>query len=266
MLRAMRVPRLLRRRELWLPTAWGWTLLVALAVGGSWLGLHTLYDFLAPNEPVGRGVLVVEGWVNDHALEESARLWRAGGYTRLVTTGGPVERCASLLPFATYAEQAAAILRSLGVPDRDIAVVPAPASARDRTFVSAVALREWISSSGVDAPALDIVSEGPHARRTWHLYRMAFGDGVAIGIRSVASDLYPPTEWWRSSAGTRDVLTEAIAWSWVACFFHPPPSDSHRKTSDLGQEFPADSASRVAARLHPLQGSVDASMPGLRSR
>jgi len=266
MLGAMRVPRLLRRRELWLPTAWGWTLLVALAAGGSWLGANTLYGFLAPNEPVGRGLLVVEGWVNDHALEESARLWRAGGYTRLVTTGGPVERYASLLPFATYAEQAAAILRSLGVPDRDIAVVPAPASARDRTFASAVALREWISSSGVDAPALDIVSEGPHARRTWHLYRMAFGDGVAIGIRSVASDLYPPTEWWRSSAGTRDVLTEAIAWSWVACFFHPPPSDSHRKTSDLGQEFPADSAPRVAARLHQQQGSVDASMPGLRSR
>jgi len=266
MLGAMRVPRLVRRREVWLPTAWGWTLLVALAVGGSWLGLHTLYDFLAPNQPLGRGLLVVEGWVNDKTLEESVQLWRAGGYARLVTTGGPVERYVSLLPFATYAEQAAAILRTLGVPDRDIAVVPGPASARDRTFTSAVALREWISRSGVDAPAVDIVSEGPHARRTWDLYRMAFGDGVAIGIRSVPPDLYPPTAWWRSSAGTKDVLTEAIGWAWVACFFHPPPRGAYPKTSDLGQAFPAVSASGVAARLGEQKGSADASMPGFRSR
>jgi len=265
MLGAMRVPRLLRRRELWLPTAWGWTLLVALAASGSWLGANTLYGFLAPNEPVGRGLLVVEGWVNDHALEESARLWQAGGYTRLVTTGGPVEHYASLLPFANYAEQAAAILRTLGVPNRDLAVVPAPASARDRTFTSAVALREWIARSGIDAQALDIVSEGPHARRTWQLYRMAFGDGVAIGIRSVASGLYPPTAWWRSSAGTKDVLTEAIAWAWVACLFHPPPPGSYPTTSGLGQESPAVPASGAAAPLLEQKGSADAPMAGLRA-
>jgi hypothetical protein len=266
MLDTMQVPRLLRRRELWLPTAWGWALLLALAAGGSWLGLHALYDFLAPNEPLGRGLLVVEGWVDDTALEESARLWRAGGYTRLVTTGGPVERYASLLPFATYAEQAAEILRTLGVPDRDITVVPARISARDRTFASAVALREWIARSNFDAAAIDIVSEGPHARRTWRLYRMAFGDGIAIGIRSTMPDLYPPTAWWRSSAGTKDVLTEALAWAWVACCFHPPPRDSYRRKSELGQEFPADSASRVAARLHQQTRSLDASLAGLRSR
>lgn len=234
MLRAMRLPRLLRRRELWLPTTAGWALLVALAAGASWLGLHALYDFLAPNDPVGRGLLVVEGWVDESGLEKAARLWRAGGYTRLVTTGGPVEHYASLLPFATYAEQAAAILRSQGIPDHDIAIVPAPASARDRTFASAVALREWISGNGVEAPALDIVSQGPHARRTWRLYRMALGESVAIGIRSVAPDLYPANEWWRSSAGAKDVLTEAIAWAWVTCLFHPPPRGSYQDASLVG--------------------------------
>jgi DUF218 domain len=226
MLRAMRVPKLLRRRALWLPTVWGWALLFVLAAGGGWLGLHALYDFLAPNEPLGRGLLVVEGWVDDAALEESARLWRAGGYTRLVTTGGPLERNASLFRFATYAEQAAEILRTLGIPDHEIAVVPAPHSARDRTFASAVALREWISRNDLDTPAIDIVSEGPHARRTRRLYRMAFGADVAIGIRSIEPDLYPPAAWWRSSAGAKDVLTESIAWAWVACFFHPPPRGS----------------------------------------
>jgi hypothetical protein len=220
MLRAMRVPKLLRRRALWLPTVWGWALLFVLAIGGGWLVLHALYDFLAPNEPLGRGLLVVEGWVDDAVLEESARLWRAGGYTRLVTTGGPLERNASLFRFATYAEQAAEILRSLGIPDHEIAVVPATHSAR------AVALREWISRSNLDAPAIDIVSEGPHARRTRRLYRMVFEDDIAIGIRSIDPDLYRPAAWWKSSAGAKDVLTESIAWAWVACFFHPPPRGS----------------------------------------
>ncbi len=239
----MRVPRLLRRRELWFPTAWGWGLLLALIAGGSWLGVRTLYDFLAPNQPIGRGVLVVEGWVDESGLEKAALLWNAGGYDRLVTTGGPVEHYASLLPFETYAEQAAAILRSRGIPAREIAVVPARASVRDRTFASAVALREWLSANGGDARAIDVVSEGPHARRTWRLYQLAFGDGVAIGIRSVAPELYSPAAWWKSSAGAKDVLTEAIAWAWIACFFHPPPRGSYDEMSGSGPAFPAMSVS-----------------------
>ncbi len=216
----MRAPKLLRRRELLLPTAWGWALLIALAAGGGWLGVHGLYDFLAPNDPVGHGFLVVEGWVNDDGLAEAIRLWRTGDYTRIVTTGGPIERYASLYPTDNYAEQAAGYLRLHGVAARDIAIVPAPASTRERTFVAAVALREWNTASGAER-TFDILSEGPHARRTWSLYRTAFGDGFEIGIRSVAPTLYAPDAWWKSSAGTKDVVTEAIAWVWVTCFFDP---------------------------------------------
>ena len=242
MLRAMRVPRLLRRRELLLPTLWGWALLVACAAGSGWLGLHTLYGFLAPNEPVGHGFLVVEGWINDDGLAEAIRLWHAGAYTRIVTTGGPIERYASLYPQDNYAEQAAVYLRAHGVEDRDIAVVPAPASSRERTFVAAVALREWIAAGGSGERAFDVLSEGPHARRTWNLYRRAFGDGLEIGIRSVAPALYSPDAWWETSAGTKEVLTEAIAWAWVACFFDPPPRGSREEISARGQDS--------LARLH----------------
>jgi hypothetical protein len=222
-----RVPRLVRRRELWLPTIWGWALIAGVAAGAGWLGVHEAYGFLAPNQPVNRGLLVVEGWVNDAALAETARLWRTGAYERLVTTGGPIERYASIFPFANYAEQAAETLeKHERIPAAEITVVPAPSSNRERTFASAVALREWLARNRVDTPEMDVLSEGPHARRTWILYRAAFGANVTIGIRSVMSDLYQPATWWQSSAGAKEVLTEAIAWLWVKCCFHAFPSKS----------------------------------------
>jgi hypothetical protein len=223
----MRVPRLVRRRALWVPTITGWALVALLAAGAGWLGIHALYGFLAPDEPVQRGLLVVEGWVNDATLTEAVRLWRAGGYSRLVTTGGPIERYSSMFPFANYAEQAAESLVELGIPAAEITVVAAPSSNRERTFMSAVALRDWLARNRVDASAFDVLTEGPHGRRTWLLYREAFGADVTIGIRSVmSSELYSPAAWWRSSAGAKDVVTEAIAWLWVKCFFHPIPSIS----------------------------------------
>jgi hypothetical protein len=229
----MRAPRLVRRRALWVPTLTGWTLVALLAAGSGWLGIHALYGFLAPNEPVNRGILVVEGWVNDEALREAVRLWRAGGYSRLVTTGGPVERYSAVFPFANYAEQGAESLVKLGIPAAEITAVAAPSSNRERTFMSAVALRDWLARNRIDASALDVLTEGPHGRRTWLLYRAAFDTNVTIGIRSVMSfDLYRPSAWWKSSAGAKDVLTEAIAWVWVKCFFHPIPSQSHAE-SDL---------------------------------
>ena len=229
-----RVPRLVRRRELWLPTIWGWALIAGVVAGAGWLGVHHVYGFLAPNQPVNRGLLVVEGWVNDAALAEAARLWRTGAYTRLVTTGGPIERYASLFPSDNYAASAAETLEKEGIQAAEIAVVPAPPSNRERTFASAIALREWLARNRVDEREMDVLSEGPHARRTWILYRAAFGANVTIGIRSVTSDLYSPVAWWQSSAGAKDVLTEAIAWLWVKCCFHVYPSKSPTESDPTG--------------------------------
>jgi hypothetical protein len=111
------------------------------------------------------------------------------------------------------------------VPAEAIAVVSTPESARDRTYLSAVMVREWIGRSGLAVRGLDVLSEGAHARRTWRLYRMALGGDLAVGIRA-APPGYDRTAWWRSSQGAKEVLGEAIAWSWTACCFHPGPHGS----------------------------------------
>jgi hypothetical protein len=159
--------------------------------------------------------------VDEPAFDEAAAAWRSGRYTKLVTAGGPVERDASYLPFESYAERGAEQLRARGVPADAIAAVAAPASAQERTFLSAVMVRDWAAKEGLEASALDVFSQGPHARRSWRLYRLAFGDRVEVGIHAAPPDRYDPAHWWRTSAGAKDVLTEGIGFAWTACCFRP---------------------------------------------
>ena len=226
------MPRLVRRRVLPVPTALGAALLVALglaACGALLAAAPGLYGFLAPQEPLGRGLLVVEGWIGRDALAAAAEAWREGEYEALLTTGGPVESAWRDFPFESHAELAAHALRGLGVPRERVTAVPSPASAQDRTFLSAVEVRRWIAAQGRSLDAVDVFSEGPHARRSRRLYRLALGPEVAVGVRTAPPRAYEPARWWATSAGAKSVLTEAIGLAWVTCCFDPGEPGSRRE-------------------------------------
>lgn len=218
-------PALIHRREIWLPTIWGW--IVLLLIGAAMIVLigRNLHGFLAPNQPVGAHVLVVEGWIGPDGLDQAVAAFRSERYERVVTTGGPIERYLELR-HATFAELAADYLKHNGIPDASVTAVPAPESAQDRTFLSAVMVREWAKRSGLTVDALDVFSSGTHARRSRLLYRMAFGPKVEVGVFAARSVDYDPGAWWRSSTGARDVLDQAIGLLWVKCFFWPTPTGS----------------------------------------
>lgn len=227
-LRAMKVPALFRRRQLWVPTALGWLLLllacgVALVVAG-----RRVSFFLSPSQPVGAEarLLVVEGWMPALELDDAVAAFRGGGYERVVTTGGPIEEFDGAST-QTYAERARSYLVRQGLPSERVIAVPAPRSAQDRSFITAVMVRDWVAQSGLAVDALDVFSSGVHARRSWRLYRMAFGPAVRIGILSARPSHYELGSWWRTSLGARDVITESVAWLWTELFFHPAPRGSH---------------------------------------
>jgi len=222
-------PTLVRRREIWFPTIWGWfTLLVIGAVVIMQVG-GRLHSFLALNEPVGARVLVVEGWMTPEGLDQAAATFHAGGYERIVTTGGPIERWPGDHGHATAAERAADYLKRRGLADTSVTVVRAPASAQDRTFLNAVMVREWAKQSELAFDALDVFSSGTHARRSRLLYRLAFGSDFKVGVWAARSSDYDPDSWWRTSIGAKDVLSQAIGLLWVKCFFWPPPPGSHEE-------------------------------------
>jgi hypothetical protein len=222
----MRRSVLLRRKEVWVPTSTGWALLALLGALALWGFAHGVYSYLAENAPTGHGLLVVEGWMPEEAFTGAVETFRRGAYERFVVTGGPIEDRRCFDGFATYADLAATRARALGVGEGALAVVPAPASAQERTFRSAVSVRQWAEGSGEPITALDVYSYGTHARRSRWLYQLAFGENVVVGVIASPPTTYTTERWWRSSDGTRDILTELIAWTWMRFFFHPGPPGS----------------------------------------
>lgn len=217
----MKRPVLVRRREIWIPTTWGWmSILLVLLLSAVFAARH-LYSFLAPNQPVGARLLVVEGWMGADELDQAVELFRARRYEHVFTTGGPIPSGFEKLGRDSFAELARDVLLRRGMPEDAVTAVPTPASAQDRSFLSAVMLREWTKKERVRVEALDLLSSGVHSRRSWLVYRMAFGPEVRIGILATRSSAYNPASWWRTSVGAKTVLSETISLIWTEIFFRP---------------------------------------------
>jgi hypothetical protein len=230
----MKFPRLARRRLVWLPTLWGWAVLLSLGTAVTILAGRNLYTFLAVNQPMGARVLIVEGWMGPQALDEAVAAYRKGGYERLVTTGAPADLWSGRQGYANYADRAAAYLIERGIASSAVTAVPAPESAQDRTYLSAVVVRDWAQQSQLALPAVDVFSIGPHARRSRLLYQLAFGPTVKVGVWAASQASYP-TSWWRTSTGVREVLDQAIALAWVEIFFWPSGDLTRQRYGGLGR-------------------------------
>jgi hypothetical protein len=217
---------LVRRREVWLPTLWGWLLLLVVLALAAVIAGRELYPFLAINEPSGGKILVIEGWMEPHGLDQAVAVFRKGSYELAVVTGGPIGEWPHGKVYGTAAERAADYLKWRGLPPSALAAVPSPASAQDRTFLSAVAVREWAKRAGIEVQALDAFSSGTHARRSRLLFQKAFGPQVKVGAIAARHE-YADERWWRSAEGAREVLDQAIAYVWVLLFFHPPAPGPH---------------------------------------
>lgn len=216
-------------KNLWVPTLWGWLLLSALSIGFCTLLVRHAYQFLATETPSGAKLLVIEGWMSPAELDQAIVRFQSGGYRRAITTGGPVPISFYQPVKTSFALLARDYLIQRGLPEAAVVAVVAPASARDRTYLSAVMVREWLARSGMAVDAIDVFSEGAHSRRTQLLYRRAFGDTIRIGILAARPENYDPSAWWQSSIGTKTVVTEAIAWAWTALFFDAGPRGSHEE-------------------------------------
>lgn len=229
---------------------------LVLAVGLVVLVLRHVYAFLAPDDPVGAEVLVVEGWLGSDELRAAIPLVRAGGYRQVVTTGGPIQDWSERLGASTYAELARQYLVEQGLESEQVVAVPAPESAQDRTYLSAVMVREWALAQAPSPRAIDVMSSGVHGRRTRRMYELALGDVAQIGIRSAESDDFESESWWQSSSGAKTVVTESIAWLWSGLMFHPPAPGSQeemwgdpeavRRWRIRQQRIAAEAASEVA--------------------
>ena len=213
---------LFRQRLCWIPTWRGWLALLLMCVAAAIVMVRGGYDFLAVNDPCPGGVLVIEGWAPDYALQETMLEFRRHPYAKLYVTGGPIEKGAPLCEYKTTAEFTVATLLRMGMTSNTVQAVPMPETRQDRTYTSALILKHWLRTQGGVPGQINLMTGGAHARRSRLMYEMAFGPEVQIGIVAIPNREFDPQRWWTSSAGVRTVLSELIAYGYARFVFHPP--------------------------------------------
>jgi uncharacterized SAM-binding protein YcdF (DUF218 family) len=216
------------RKERWGLSWRGWSIVFAGILLTFSLSFFCVYPFLALTHRVNTDILVVEGWVNEYAIRAALKEFQSNHYQRVFTTGGPVEGKGGYInDYNTEASVGAELLKNVGVPDQSLQMVPARVMDRDRTYGSAVVLRNWFREHNMPVRSINVVTENVHARRTCLLFRKALGHDVAVGVIAVTNPDYDASHWWRYSEGVKDVFAESVAYIYVRLLFFYPPDSAH---------------------------------------
>jgi hypothetical protein len=216
-----RLAGLLVRRECWTLSWFGKLLVSVFLILSAWLLLHGLYPFLSVNDGGAGDVLVVEGWISTHRIEQAAQAFAQGHYQRVIVVRNANREGDKWESGRYTADYLAADLVEHGVPKELIQVLFCPVVKKDRSYTCAVAVREWLARSALAIKGLDVVTMAVHTRRSRLLYRKAFGSSVQIGAIALEDREFDPGHWWRSSEGIREVPSEALAYLYARLFFFP---------------------------------------------
>ena len=227
---------LLTRKERWGLSWRGWLAAALLVLLTGRLLFLNVYPFLAVTHRLDARILVVEGWVPDPVIPAAIQEFKTGSYERVFSTGGPVEWSGGYTSDDdTTAIWGSGRLIRGGIRRELVQMVPARVVDRDRTYSSALALRDWFQDHHLSVQSINIVTEDVHARRTRLLFQEAFGKDVAVGIIAVPNPDYDSAHWWRYSEGVRNVLGEAIAYVYAKFFFYPSAHGTGGETHAAGQ-------------------------------
>ena len=183
--------------------------LIFVLIGG--VALTAAYPLLAPTNRVAANILIVEGWLPEYALEAAIDEFGQHPYELLITSGGPLWEGHHASGFHSYAELAAHVIRSFEFETKLLHAAPGPKVWKHRTFQSAKAVSQYLTDSNIATSGVNIMTLGPHGRRTKIIYDSIFRHQCPTGIISYPSSEYDQSRWWKTSEGTKHILTETMA-------------------------------------------------------
>jgi hypothetical protein len=214
----METIHIIKRKECWVPTLWGWAALFSLLVLGCAAAVLNINSFLSPVKPVAADVLVVEGWLPDYALESAVHEFKSRHYSLCIATGAVMETGTYLSKYRSFAEVACLTLRKLGLDSGQVVAVSSPMVNKDRTYASSVALSGWIDKTGRSVNSINVFSLGCHSRRSQMLFSKALGKNVSVGVIACHDRSYDSRRWWHYSVGIRTVIGEGLAYIYGLLF------------------------------------------------
>lgn len=182
------------------------------------VALQALFLWFTADRPVGEGTMIVEGWASDHAVDEIVRLYRDGRYAAIITTGIPLSHARHVFGDTSWADIAADALAERGVPRDRLTAVSGPRVARGRTEAMFTALRRHLRERGGLEGSFELVSVGPHARRSAFVLGEVLGPAARVGVVSLPHEHYTRWTWWTTSEGVKSLIAEAVGlpYAWVA--------------------------------------------------
>jgi hypothetical protein len=213
---------LLCRRQCLVPTLRGWGLAALGVAALALLSIGAIGPFLTVSAPAPGGVLVVEGWTADYVMQAAAAEFKQNHYAKLFVTGIPLTEGTLLSEYKNYAHVGAATLLKLGLTTNDVQAVPTDRIQRDRTYNMALSLKLWLRAHGLAPTRVNLITVGPHARRSRLMFEKALGNGVTVGVLAIPDRDYDERHWWTSSQGVRTIIGEELAYGYARLLFHPP--------------------------------------------
>ena len=210
--------KLIYRQEIWLPTAQGWLVIIACLAAVTLFIQNHIYSFLALNRPIKEAdVLVIEGWMQDDGFKNVIREFERGNYQKVITIGPFVHEGYHLTTFKNFAERGAAALIELGLAPDKVIPVETPYVHTNRTYASAVALRQWIMNSDLKVKSLNLYTFDVHSRRNWLIFKKTFAPEIKVGVIVLEPFGYEPKRWWTSSTGVKAVILETVGYIYARC-------------------------------------------------
>jgi hypothetical protein len=186
--------------------------IAALLGAGAWLCISG-ESFFSLTRRVPPEVLVVEGWIGDGGVRAAAAEFARGDYKYVVVTGGQTDDRHSS---SNYAEIAGQELIRSGIPEDKLIVAPTAEIEHVRTFKSAVAAWHALQNRGIHSKDINVLTLGPHARRSRLVYAKVFAPVTQVGVIAWAPADYQTTSWWQLRSRARCFLREIVGYPFEA--------------------------------------------------
>lgn len=120
--------------------------------------------------------------------------------------------------YESLAAEATEFLVQQKVDSTIVATLTAPAVAYERTYASALMVKQYLPDS---VQSLIVFSKSVHARRSQLVYQRLLGKSVNVGVIAARSRSEGSDDWWKESGSRKYFLLQLAKYLYTKLFFFP---------------------------------------------